>query len=109
MKKKRGGKGKGLVWLVDCVLQECHSRSVRWRCADDSLVKEKIKVELKYKSPLVKQCTISSMTGCTGGVDTPTMQSYKSISWFTSDKCYSPLPLSQMNGDHCKHRDANTV
>ena len=33
-------------------------------------------VDLKYKSPLVKQCTFGTMTGLYQGVDTPTMQSY---------------------------------
>ena len=50
-------------------------------------MREETKVELKYKSPTREQCNLGAMTGCTvGGVDTPsTMQSYKSISWFTSD------------------------
>ena len=37
-------------------------------------------------------------------VDTPTIV-LQSISWFASENVLLPLPLiSQMNGDHCKHR-----
>ena len=45
------------------------------------LHKKKKKVDLKYKSPLT---VYLGMTGGTGRVDTPTMQSYNPFSWFTS-------------------------
>ena len=61
----------------------------------------KSKVELQYKSPLVNS-VLGTMSGCTGGGH-PTMQSYNPFRGL--HLMLLPLPLSQMNGDHCKDRD----